>query len=95
MNFASDMMNLRHEIDALRRNRQELVDQLRRFGNDLQTNTNESLSAIRTAMHEEHTRMREERAAFNAENQRGIHQMMQTLHSERAHARRNFIGKQA
>jgi predicted nucleic acid-binding Zn-ribbon protein len=95
MNFASDMMNLRHEIDALRRNRQEMVDQLRRFGSDLQSDTTERLSAIRTAMHQEHTRLREERGAFNAENRRGIHHMMQTLHSERAHARRNFMGKQA
>ena len=95
MHFASDMKNLRHEIDTLRRDRQKLVDRLHRFGSALQSDTANMLSAMRTAMHEEHARMREERGNFNAKNQRNIHHMMHTLHGERAHARRNFMGKPA
>jgi hypothetical protein len=48
---------------------------------------------MRKAMHEEHSKMREERGTFNAENQRGIHDMMRGLHAERSRARRNFMGK--
>ena len=32
MHFASDMMNLRHEIDALHPERRKMVDRLHRFG---------------------------------------------------------------
>ncbi len=95
MHFASDMMNLRHEIDNLRRERRRLVDGLRRFGSGLRSDTAQMLSAMRKAMHEEHSRMREMRGTFNAENQRGIHDMMHALHRERAHARHNFMGKTA
>ena len=93
MHFASDMMNLRHEIDSLRRDRHKMVDRLRRFGTALQSDTAKMLSAMRKAMHEEHSRMREERGTFNAQNQRGIHDMMRGLHAERSRARRNFMGK--
>ena len=95
MHFASDMMNLRHEIDTLRRDRRKMVDRLRRFGSDLQSGTVKMLSEMRKAMHEEHARMRELRNTFNAENQRYIHDMMRGLHGERARARRNFMGKKA
>jgi radical SAM superfamily enzyme YgiQ (UPF0313 family) len=89
------MMNLRHEIDALRRDRRKMVDRLRRFGSALQSHTAKMLSAMRKAMHEEHARMREMRGTFNAQNQRGIHDMMRGLHGERVRARRNFMGKKA
>ena len=95
MHFATDMMNLRHDIDTLRRERQRMVDRLRRFGSALRSDTAKMLSAMRKAMHEEHTKMREMRGTFNAENQRGIHDMMRGLHGERARARRNFMGKKA
>ena len=95
MHFASDMMNLRHEIDTLRRDRRKMVDRLHRFGTSLRSDTAKMLSAMRKAMHEEHAKMREMRGAFNAENQRGIHDMMRGLHGERARARRNFMGKKA
>jgi len=93
MHFASDMMNLRHEIDTLHRERRKMVDRLRRFGSALQSDTAKMLSAMRKAMQEEHARMRAMRGAFNAENQRGIHDMMHGLHAERARARRYFMGK--
>jgi hypothetical protein len=95
MHFAGDMMNLRHEIDTLRRERRRMVDRLRRFGCTLQSDTAKMLCGMRKAMHEEHARMREMRGAFNAENQRGIRDMMGGLHGERARARRNFMGKKA
>ena len=95
MHFATDMMNLRHEIDSLRRDRRKMVDRLRRFGSDLRSDTAKMLSAMRKAMQEEHARMRAMRGAFNAENQRGIHSMMRALHGERVRARRNFMGKKA
>jgi len=95
MHFATDMMNLRHEIDSLRRDRRKMVDGLRRFGSDLRSDTAKMLSAMRKAMHEEHARMREMRGAFNTENQRAIHDTMGALHGERTRARRNFMGKKA
>jgi radical SAM superfamily enzyme YgiQ (UPF0313 family) len=95
MHFASDMMNLRHDIDALRRERRRMVDRLRRFSSGLQSDTAKMLSAMREAMHKEHTKMREMRGAFNAENQRHIRDMMHGLHGERERARRNFRGKKA
>jgi hypothetical protein len=95
MHFASAMMNLRHEIDTLRRDRRKMVDRLRRFGSALQSDTAKMLSAMRKAMHEEHSKLREMRGTCNAENQRGIHDMMRALHGERARARRNFMGKKA
>ncbi|MGA7871202.1 MAG: hypothetical protein WCA22_09915 [Candidatus Binatus sp.] len=95
MHFASDMMNLRHEIDALHRERRKMVDRLRRFGTTLRSDTAKMLSAMRAAMHDEHARMRELRGDFNAENQRFIHDMMDGLHAERMRARRNFTGKRA
>jgi hypothetical protein len=93
MHFASDMMNLRHDIDALRRERRKMVDRLHRFGRTLQSDTAKMLSAMRAAMQEEHARMRQMRGAFNAENQRGIHDMMHRLNGERMRARRNFMSK--
>ncbi len=59
MHFASDMMNLRHEIDLLRRDRRKMVERLRRFGSALQSDTAKMLAAMRKAMHEEHGKMRE------------------------------------
>ncbi|HXR24934.1 MAG TPA: hypothetical protein VN742_06205 [Candidatus Binataceae bacterium] len=70
-----------------------MVDRLHRFGTTLRSDTSKMLSAMREAMREEHTKMREMRGAFNAENQRGIHDMMRGLRGERARARRNFTGK--
>jgi hypothetical protein len=95
MHFASDMMNLRHEIDALHRERRKMVDRLHRFGIALHSDTAKMLSAMRKTMHEEHSRMRGMRGAFNAANQRFIHDMMHGLHAERMRARRNFTGKRA
>jgi hypothetical protein len=95
MQFASDMMNLRHEIDNLRRQRQKMIDRLHRFGSALRSDTAKMLSAMRKAIHHEHARMREMRGTFNAENQRGIRDMMRWLHGERARARQNFMGKKA
>jgi len=95
MHFASDMKNLRHEIETLRHERRGMVDGLRRFGSALQSDTANMLSAMREAMHEEHSRLREMRATFNAKNQRGIHQMIDVLHRERARARHSFMGKTA
>ncbi len=95
MHFASDMMNLRHEIDTLRAKRRKMVDRLHRFGTALQSDTAKMLSAMRKAMQEEHAKMREMRGAFNAEIQRGVHDMMRGLHGERVRARRNFMGKKA
>jgi hypothetical protein len=95
MHFASDMMNLRHEIDTLRRDRRKMVDRLHRFGSALRSDTAKMLTAMGKAMHEEHAKLREMRFTFNADNQRGIHDMMHALHGERARARRNFMGKRA
>ena len=99
MHFASDMMNLRHEIDALHRERRKMVDRLHRFGRTLQSDTAKMLSAMREAMHDEHAKMRQMRqmrqmrGTFNAENQRSIHDMMHRLNGERMRARRNFMSK--
>jgi hypothetical protein len=93
MNFANDMMNLRHEIDGLSRERRKMIDRLHRFGNMLRSDTAKMLSAMRKAMHDEHARMREARGNFNASNQRAIHDMMHGLHAERMRARRHFMGK--
>lgn len=95
MHFAGDMMNLRHEIDTLRRERRRMVDRLRRFGSALQSDTAKMLCAMRKAMHEDHAKMREMRSTFNAENRRGIRDMMRGLHGERARARRNFMRNKA
>ena len=95
MHFASDMMNLRHEIDSLRRERHRMVDRLHRFGSTLRADTAKMLSAMRTALHEDHSRMREMRESVNADNQRGIRDMLRGLHRERVHSRRNFMGKRA
>ncbi len=95
MHFANDMMNLRHEIDTLRRDRRKMVDRLHRFSSTLHSDTAKMLSAMRKAMSEEQAKLREMRCSFNAENQRGIHDMMHALHGERARARRNFMGKKA
>jgi hypothetical protein len=93
MHFASDMMNLRHEIDALHRERRKMLDRLHRFGRTLQSDTAKMLSAMREAMHDEHAKMRQMRGTFNAENQRSIHDMMHRLNGERMRARRNFMSK--
>jgi hypothetical protein len=87
------MMNLRHEMDALRRERHKMADRLHRFGRALQSDTAKMLSAMREAMRDAHIEMRETRASFNAENQRNIHDMMRGLYGERMRARRNFMGK--
>jgi DnaJ-domain-containing protein 1 len=95
MHFASDMMNLRHAIDTLHHDRRKLVSRLHRFGSNLHADTAEMLSAMRKAMHDEHARMRAARGAFNAANQRFIHDLMHGLHAERMRARRNFTGHRA
>ena len=93
MHFANDMMNLRHEIDVLSRERRKMVDRLHRFGRALQSDTAKMLSAMREAMHDEHAKMRQLRGSFNAENRQGIRDMMRRLNGERMRARRNFMGK--
>lgn len=95
MHFAKDMLDLRNQIDGLRRERKQMVDRLRRFGTTLRSDTAKMLSAMRKAMGEEHAQMREMRGDFNLENQRSVKSMMRTLHSECAHARRNWMGKKA
>jgi hypothetical protein len=93
MHIASDMMNLRHELDGLRRERHRMLDKLHRFGSTLRSDTAKLLSATRRALHEQHSRMREMRVTFNADNQRAIHTMMHGLHAERMRARRNCLSK--
>jgi hypothetical protein len=95
MHLASDMMNLRHEIDTLRAKRRKMLDRLHRFGTALRSDTATMLSAMRKSMQEDNARMREMRGAFNAEIQRGIRDMMRRLHGERVRARRNFMARKA
>jgi hypothetical protein len=72
-----------------------MVDRLNRFGSNLRSDTARMLSAMRKAMHEQHASQRESRCDFVAGNRRAIHDMMHTLHAERARARRHFMGKKA
>ena len=93
MNLASDMLSLRHRIDALRRERTHMVGRLRRFSAALHSDTAKMLAGMRKRFEQEHTRMHEMRAAFNAGNHHHIESMIHALRAERGHARRNWMGK--
>jgi hypothetical protein len=95
MHLASDMLSLRHRIEAMRHEREEMIERLHHFGMTLRADTAKMLSAMRHAMDEDHARMREMRGDFNSQNQRSIKRAMHALQSERASARRNWMGERA
>ncbi len=95
MHFASDMMNLRREIDDWHAARETMINGLRQFRAHLRRSAAGKMAQMRKALAEECARSQAARHAFITQNRSTIGEMMAALGAERSAACRNFSGNKA
>ncbi len=95
MEFASDMLNLRREIDNLQATRAAMMKGLNQFNCELKKSMAQKMSEIHHMFAEESARARTARHAFNKNNRHMVGRMMAAFGSERYAARCNFMGRSA
>jgi len=93
--FASDMLNLRREIDSLRAARTAMMNGLNQFNRELRKSTARKMSDMRHMLAKEFARARATRRAFSKHNRRMVDHLIAGFGTERSAARRNFMGKGA
>ncbi len=95
MEFASDMLNLRREIDDLRATRAAMMKGLNQFNRELKKSMARKMSEMRHMRAEESALARAVRHAFNIRDQHVAGHMIAAFGSERYAARCNFMGGSA
>jgi hypothetical protein len=95
MEFASDMLNLRREINSLRAARTTIMNSLHHFNGDFKQSMARKMSEMARMFAEDCARARSDRHFFNQHNRRMVGQMIGAFHTERQAARRHFMGKSA
>ena len=95
MEFASDMLNLRHEIDNLRATRAAMMNGLSLFNCELKESMARKMSEMRHMFAEESARASTARHAFKRRHRQMVGRMIASFGSERYAARCNFMGKSA